>query len=280
MKQCPKCAAKNDNSAAFCQECGESLAGVTADQSDLSAKAGAFLNKAKEAANAGAQKAAEAAAAGAEKAQRAIEAAEKKAEESKARRASAGGWDNAVEIQSGPSPSRQSGGTSAMFIDQSEHVVASIGSNYLQNFLSGGPVAKSVGVLTQKRFYYKGKNFSGAGKNIKSATEEGVVSIEDITFTKFTHIRHTGFLLFAILMTVLGFPAAAVPNNSVSVLACLVIALPFYILYFVKRSSLFLIAFPGGGFAFDTRWYPIADIRDFQRQLHLLKDHRKEGAAV
>ena len=53
-------------------------------------------------------------------------------------------------------------------------------------------------------------------------------------------------------------------------------AVPFYILYFVKRESMFLVAFPGGGFAFDIRWYPISDIQDFQRQLHLLKDHSKE----
>lgn len=204
-----------------------------------------------------------------------------------------GGWDTAIETQDympsgGTAP--HSGGAApygggaapqngaSIFVDQSESIVSTIGSNYLQNFLTGGQVSKGVGILTQKRFYYKGRNFSGAGKDIKSATEEGVVSIEDITFTKFTHIRHTGFLLFAILLTVVALIlAVSFPYNKTFFIACLVIALPFYIYYFVKRSSLFLIAFPGGGFAFDIRWYPIADIRDFQRQLHLLKDHRKEG---
>lgn len=70
-----------------------------------------------------------------------------------------GGWDTAVETQdyipSTPSGGKPQGGKS-IFIDQSETAVATIGSNYLQNFLSGGSVEKGVGILTQKRFYFKG----------------------------------------------------------------------------------------------------------------------------
>lgn len=191
-----------------------------------------------------------------------------------------GGWDTAIEAQDyvpgGGTPPK---GRNSIFVDQSESIVSTIGMNYLQNFLSGGAVEKGVGVLTQKRFYYKGKNFSGAGKDTKSATEEGIVSIEDITFTKFTHFRHTGFLVFAVLLTLVGMVLMMTPAAPIS-FAILIAAVPFYILYFVKRESMFLVAFPGGGFAFDIRWYPISDIQDFQRQLHLLKDHIKEERAA
>lgn len=177
--------------------------------------------------------------------------------------AAAGGWDATADTPSYGEASRKG---SNIFVDQSESIISTIGSNYLQNFLSGDRVKKGIGVLTQKRFYYKGKNFSGAGKNIKSAEEEGVVSIEDITFTKFTYVRYTGLLVAAIILTVFVISAPA--------------AIVFYILYFTKRQSLFLISFPGGGFSFNIRWYPISDIRDFQRQLHLLKDHIKESAEI
>lgn len=191
-----------------------------------------------------------------------------------------GGWDTAIEAQDyvpgGGTPPK---GRNSIFVDQSESIVSTIGTNYLQNFFSGGAVEKGVGVLTQKRFYYKGKNFSGAGKDTKSATEEGIVSIEDITFTKFTHFRHTGFLVFAVLLTLVGMVLMMTPAAPIS-FAILIAALPFYILYFVKRESMFLVAFPGGGFAFDIHWYPISDIQDFQRQLHLLKDHIKEELAA
>lgn len=182
-----------------------------------------------------------------------------------------GGWDTAVEAQDyTPTPGTSGGaipqGVGSIFVDQSESIVATIGSNYLQNFLSGGAVEQGVGVLTQKRFYFKGQNYSGVGKDIQSATEEGVVSIEDITFTKFTYARPTGLLIAAIILTLL---VVTIP-----------VALFFYVRYFTNRQTLFLISFPGGGFAFDIRWYPISDIRDFQRQLHLLKDHIKEGTAA
>ena len=190
-----------------------------------------------------------------------------------------GGWDTAIESQNcAPSGGTPPKGRNSILVDQSESIVSTIGTNYLQNFLSGGTVEKGVGVLTQKRFYYKGKNFSGAGKDTKSATEEGIVSIEDITFTKFTHFRHVGFLAFAVLLTLVGVALMMTPAAPIS-FVILIAAVPFYILYFIKRESMFLVAFPGGGFAFDIRWYPISDIQDFQRQLHLLKDHIKEGAA-
>lgn len=111
-----------------------------------------------------------------------------------------------------------------------------------------------------------------------STTQEGVVSIEDITFTMFTYTRHIGLLLFAILLTIAGAVLCAM-NGSLRAIGAvfLLAALAFYVLFFVNRQTLFLVSFPGGGFAFDIRYYPISDIRDFQRQLHLLKDHRKEG---
>lgn len=190
-----------------------------------------------------------------------------------------GGWDNAVQ---GYTPNRGATpqGGNSVFVDQSETVVATIGSNYLQNYLSGGNVSKGVGVLTQKRFYYKGKNYAGIGRETKSTTQEGVVPLEDITFTMFTYVRHIGFLIFAIFQTLVAVvtPIAANGRYMVEIVMAFALpAIPFYILYFVKRTSVFQICFPGGGFGFDIRYYPIADIRDFQRQLHLLKDHRKEN---
>lgn len=180
-----------------------------------------------------------------------------------------------------------------VFVDQSETPVATIGSNYLQNFLSGGKVERGIGVLTQKRFYYKGQNFSGEGTAVKKTMEEGVVSIEDITFTKFTHTRNLGlalplsiigaalFVLTWFLMLNVGRndPFFALGNMiGYSGIALVLASIPFYIIYFVKRQTLFQISFPGGSFGFDIRYYPIADIRDFQRQLHLMKDHIKENA--
>lgn len=194
-----------------------------------------------------------------------------------------GGWDTAVETQDHTSDTLGNGtvpqGGNSIFVDQSESIVASIGSNYLQNFFTGQSVSKGVGILTQKRFYYKGKNFAGQGKEMASSTDEGVVSLEDITFTQFTHTEKIGYLMFGILLAVVGCMLFAMLPRFGSMAGGIALAasLPFFIMYFVNRQTLFVVSFPGGGFSFNVSWYPIADFRDFQRQLHLLKDQAKEG---
>lgn len=167
----------------------------------------------------------------------------------------------------------------SVFIDQDESMTAVIGTSYLQNFLIGGTVEKSVGILTQKRFYYKGTNFGGDGKAMKSTTEEGVVSIEDITFTMFRHTQDFGLLAIGIILALVGVCAmfAGDAGAMISSIA-LAVSVLLFIIYFASRRTLFWVSFPGGNFGFDIRYYPIADIRDFQRQVHLLKDHIKESA--
>lgn len=194
-----------------------------------------------------------------------------------------GGWDSTVSVSEVQTPQGMGGGSSdKAFVDQSESVTAIIGSSYLQNFLTGGGVGKGIGILTQKRFYYKGRNFAGSGKHANQTTEEGVVSIEDISFTAFSHTRYIGRLIMGILFALLGIIFSSADLEDLAFLGPLffLAALAFVVMYFVSRNTLFMVSFPGGSFAFDIRYYPIADIRDFQRQLHLLKDHIKEGKTV
>lgn len=166
-----------------------------------------------------------------------------------------------------------------ILIDQDESMTAVIGSNYLQSFMTGGPVEKNVGVLTQKRFYYKGENFGGEGKGMKHTTEEGVVSISDISFTMFRHTQDFGALAAGIILALVGLCAMFMGEVGAMIgSGALVVSLPFFIKFFLTRQTLFQVSFPGGSFGFDIRYYPIADIRDFQRQLHLMKDHLKENA--
>lgn len=283
MKECPSCKTKNRNDADFCTECGADLKDVPAATDEWAAAAESLLNKAKETATTGAKKAKEAAQTGVAKVQKAMEDADKKTEAAKAAGVSSGGWDTAVDTHASAPVGGAPQKGSSILVDQSESIVATIGNNYLQNFLMGGKVERGVGLLTQKRFYFKGKNYTGSGKDMKSSTQEGVVSINDISFTNFIYTRHTGFLLFAILLTLAGIFSIAVMNSGTGIpigSTILAVALLFFVCYFTSRQTLFVISFPGGGFGFDVKYYPIADIRDFQRQLHLLKDYRKEVGAA
>lgn len=167
----------------------------------------------------------------------------------------------------------------SIFVDQSETAVATIGNSYLQNFLLNNKVEKGYGILTQKRFYFHGKLF---GKRFSfSETKQGVVSIDDITFTEFIQVRSTGLLILGILLALVGLcvvlSGAEGAAAGLTITAAIVGTAVSFIKYFLTRQTLFQVSFAGGSFDFNIRYYPIADMRDFQRQLHLMKDHLKEN---
>lgn len=165
------------------------------------------------------------------------------------------------------------------FVSPDERVLATLGSGYAQNVLLGTDTKKGVATLTQKRIYYKGKSFAAGEtlKSISSFTEEIIVPLEDISLTKFIHRRSTGFLIWGIIFLVCSLYCLLCPVPII--VAAIVLGLlgsVCLIKYFTSRKTYFQIGFPGGRFMFDMVYYPIEDVRDFQRQIYLAKDHFKE----
>lgn len=251
MKLCPKCSAKNDNDASFCKNCGESLAEVPVTQEDISAIAGSFFNKAMETASAGAKKAQQVAADGAVK-------VEEHRQEVAAQKAEATAAKSAEE-----------------FIDPSETVKATLKASFVQSMLTGEGVEKSSAVLTEKRLYCKGELFSGSGKSISSVKGEYVIPVEDISMTSFIHGQDIGGRIIGIILLLIGvvlvfsFP----PIGIISILAGVI----FFFKSILDTSNILEVWFPGGHFRFDVKWYPLADMQEFQRQIHLARDSLKAG---
>lgn len=252
MKICSTCATQNKNSALFCEKCGASLADVAETAPDVVGAAGDLLNKAGGLFSTGAKKAKEAAAGAQKAASENMAKAQEQRQEKAARRAEAAKKD-------------------AVFVDQSETAIATLGTNFAQNVLAGGKVKQGSAILTEKRLYYKGDLFSGSGKSLMSIKGEYIVPVEDISMTSFVHGEHTGGKLFGLLLLVVGAALFFLfaPAGVVAALAGIV----FLIKGFLGKSTVFEISFPGGRFRFDVKWYPISDMQDFQRQIHLVKDH-------
>lgn len=186
---------------------------------------------------------------------------------------------DAVPQQAGGREQRSHKQENGLFIDPGEELQASIGSGYVRNFLAGGSVSCSVGVLTQKRFYYKGKNCTAKSKLLWTTEEEGVVSVDDISYTGYSYTRATGLLIIGIVLALVGFFFLVSAGNSTVRIAGVVMLLLgalALVRYYLSRDTLFIVSFPGGSFGFNTKWYFDGDIQDFQRQLHLIKDQRKE----
>lgn len=179
---------------------------------------------------------------------------------------------------------------SGQFVDQSETAVATLGNGYLQNFLLGKKVKRGAAIVTQKRLYYFGKGYLGKGRHTISCQEENIIPLESISQTRFTHLLPVGLLWFGILCLIIsaiicicGFAFAdtwnTIINNTLFMSMCVLapVGLVSIIIHFLHRGTTFEISFPGGKYLFPVKYYPIADMRDFQRQLHLMKDHLKEN---
>lgn len=197
--------------------------------------------------------------------------------------------EQTAPVSGGIAPDADTKKFSGMFVDQSETAVAVLGNNYMQNILLGQKVKQGYAVLTQKRLYYKGTYFSGEGK-LKTRTDgECVVPIEDISMTNF--VKTQGLLLqklTGIFMIVFGiicllFVAFVMFDRNMKlseapihiIFVCVALMIAGVVCFFQalqQGQTDFTISFPGGQLRFNVKWYPMADMQDFQRQIHLMRE--------
>lgn len=218
---CIKCGKKLPENANVCPYCGKEVKKSEINLSDVADYAGKQVNKAVEGASA--------------KAQESVEAYKKEQEESKIR------------------------SVSDIIADSSEKQIAVLGGGYLSNMLHGGGLKKGFGILTDRRFYFKGKCFVKMGSAHRMVDEEYTVDLEDITATGFVYSRKFWLLILAILTcwTVIG-------------------GVLFFVLYWFMKRSFYEIYFAGGSICVDVSKYGgMREVRDFNKKLRVAKDKRK-----
>lgn len=161
------------------------------------------------------------------------------------------------------------------FVDEEEGILALIGPDHLNRFLTDRGTPKGIGVLTPKRFYFDGRNYA-APVPLLRPTEKGVVSVEDVICTVFRRLWRVGLLIAALLcggsgVLLLVLSYAGCPVTWILLLAAAILL----VLFFTSRQTLFVVTFYGGSFGFNVKYYPLSELQDFRRQLHLVKDRAK-----
>lgn len=61
----------------------------------------------------------------------------------------------------------------SFFVEPSETMVAELGHNYVQNYISTGTISNGFAVVTQKRVYFKGKCYSNINGKWKKSPRNG-----------------------------------------------------------------------------------------------------------
>lgn len=177
--------------------------------------------------------------------------------------------------------------TSENLIAPNETVQATIGVSYIQNLMSGEGFKYGAAILTDKRLYYFGRSFSNVGRgSINTETEESIVSVEDITGTRFVHGSPVSLLVTAIASFVLAVLLFISTYGSTDdsagmmgflILVFLILGAVFLVAYYAGRDTVLEIRFPGGKHRFSMRWHSLSNMREFQRQIHVVKDSLKAG---
>lgn len=176
------------------------------------------------------------------------------------------------------------------FSSSSEKFLASIGNNFIENFLMGGRVEQTFAALTDKRLYYHGHTLTGNGLKQSKTTEEGSVMVKDITYTGFTHndpkwMKYVGLILIASGLIDLFSIFGSISYNGIAqdmvipATLCFIcpVALGVLLLrnYKLNKISVFLVRFAGGGLAFKVNYYPEEESKRFQDALNRAIDDQK-----
>lgn len=174
----------------------------------------------------------------------------------------------------------------SLLFDPSEEIIAILGNNMAQKFISTGQLSNGFAILTDKRVYFKGKCLIRRGKGFYSKLEEKAVDLSDVTGTGFVHNKALWAKIAMFLCAFLGGLFAfvfLVATNTASPLLGLLLSvsaiLIFFFLYKRYNYSAFEISYAGGGIAFDMHWITQGESHEFQRELNVLKDKLKTAAA-
>ena len=143
----------------------------------------------------------------------------------------------------------QSGGgervLSDMIVDSDEKQIAVLGSGYLASLLHGGGLSKGFGILTDKRFYFKGKCFTKVGGHHKLVDEEYTVDLNNITATGFVYARKYWILICAIVIAVV-FALLGISGGDETLLFMGIVAgAILLIVYTLAKRAVYEVYFEG-----------------------------------
>lgn len=167
-----------------------------------------------------------------------------------------------------------------VLVDKNEEQIAVLGSGYLSSFLHGGTIDKGFGILTDKRYYFKGKCYTKSGRGFAKTDEEWTVDVKDITATGFVFGRKISLLVLAIISVIAGLVMSVLiddssdPEPAIGALVIgIVLGIIFLVAYILSKRSMYFVTFAGGSIALKTSKYGgVKEIRKFDKTLRQTKD--------
>lgn len=175
-----------------------------------------------------------------------------------------------------------------LFMSPNEKLVATLGNNYIQNYLHNGSVRNGFAVVSDKRAYFYGTSYTisynGRGNpNANKMSRSQVVDLKDVTGSGFIRMVNIGYAVLAWALVIISIFLIMLLYDIEEGLAVIwglaaLSAILFLIYqYYDNKLSLISIQYAGGEIAFDIRWFSGQEINNFHQQLRLAKDKAVEN---
>ena len=175
-----------------------------------------------------------------------------------------------------------------LFMSPDEKLVATLGNNYIQNYLHNGSVRNGFAVVSDKRAYFYGTSYTisynGRGNpNANKMSRSQVVDLKDVTGSGFIRMVNIGYAVLAWALVIISIFLIMLLYDIEEGLAVIwglaaLSAILFLIYqYYDNKLSLISIQYAGGEIAFDIRWFSGQEINNFHQQLRLAKDKAVEN---
>lgn len=183
---------------------------------------------------------------------------------------------NFQKSRSSEKEERKIKGAEEMFVNPDEVQKAVLGGGYLANMIRTGTMSKGFGVLTNRRFYFKGKCFYKVGNHFMKTDEERTVDLQDITSSGFTYTRlflwNVIAVLGMVLFVLLGIYSGSDSKKQVVAILFGVIDIVFWLIFILFKRAIYEISFAGGSIAIKASSYGMKEIKAFDKKLRLAKD--------
>lgn len=199
-----------------------------------------------------------------------------------------GGCPRCTNAQMMAAQNRNDARFTRLFMSPNEKLVATLGNNYIQNYLHNGSVRNGFAVVSDKRAYFYGTSYTisynGRGNpNANKMSRSQVVDLKDVTGSGFIRMVNIGYAVLAWALVIISIFLIMLLYDIEEGLAVIgglaaLSALLFLIYqYYDNKLSLISIQYAGGEIAFDIRWFSGQEINNFHQQLRLAKDKAVEN---
>lgn len=168
-----------------------------------------------------------------------------------------------------------------LFVDTGEREIDVLGMGALENFIRNDWNKSEYGILTNKRFYFKGKVYGVEHSVfINKTNKEVIFDLEDITFSGFSYRRNMTLFVIGILGIIASFVwMLSAPEEKMEIvfqcgwLPTLIIWLAYY---FTKKAY-YIVATSGGGIILNVSSHGMKRMKVFNKKLRKAKDDLKSA---